>query len=193
MKRLGIFGGTFNPPHSGHLIVARHVAKRLRLERVFFVPSYISPHKRRGEERLSSHRLKMVKLAVAEDPLFEVWEGEMRRKGPSYTYRTLEEFAERFPKTHLFFLIGADNFPDFKHWKLPGRILELATLVVMSRPDAKLQRSGRPRHSAIRFVSVPRVNTSSSRVRAAVKKGEPIVDLVPPGIAKYIRRHGLYR
>ncbi|HTX19404.1 MAG TPA: nicotinate-nucleotide adenylyltransferase [Bacteroidota bacterium] len=193
MKRLGIFGGTFNPPHLGHLIVARHVARRLSLERVFFVPSFISPHKRKGEDQLSKHRLTMVKLAVAGDPLFEVWEGEMKRKGPSYTYRTLEEFAKRFPKTHLFFLIGADNFPDFRRWMLPDRILELATLVVMSRPDFKLPRTEKRRNPAIRFLRVPAVDTSSSLVRNATKKKDPIVGLVPPDVVEYIRRHKLYR
>ena len=192
LKRIGIFGGTFNPPHVGHLVVARFVADRLKLDKIFFVPSYISPHKNRGEERLAKHRLNMVNLAIAHEPHFEVWEGEMERKGRSFTYRTLEEFRQDFPGARLFLLIGADNVAEFGNWKYPRRILQLATVVAMSRPDSGVEGAGKSRAKGMRYLRVPAVEVSSSIVRSLIKNQKSIVPLVPASVRRYISRHKLY-
>src|SRR5450759_5261503 len=107
----------------------------LSMDMIYFVPSFISPHKRRGEETLASHRLKMVHRAIRNNKLFACSDLEIKQKGTSYTYRTIESFHKTFPGSRLFLLIGADNFVEFRTWKYPDRICEKATLVVISRPS----------------------------------------------------------
>ena len=142
ITRIGIFGGTFNPPHAGHLIVAESVCEQLKLDKLFFVPSYISPHKKRGEDKLAVHRARMVRLAIRSNPRFDFSGMEVKRKGMSFTYETVEAFYRNYPGCKLFLIIGADNFSDFHTWKNPGRILNLASLVVMNRPLHKSRNAG---------------------------------------------------
>jgi nicotinate-nucleotide adenylyltransferase len=191
--RIGIFGGTFNPPHIGHLIVAQRVCEQVRLDKLIFVPSFISPHKRKGEDALALHRLRMVRLAIKNNPLFVVSDIEVTRRGTSYTYATLEEFRGRFPGSKLFLIIGADNFTEFHTWKNPERILELASLIVMNRPRTAIVSGTSAFAKRSRFVTVPDIDISSSGLRRIVRDGDSIAYLVPEGVARYIRRHRLYR
>jgi len=193
LKRIGIFGGTFNPPHVGHLIVAQHVCVQLRLDKLYFVPSYISPHKRRGEEEVADHRFRMVCEAVRNNRLFACSSEELKRKGSSFTVDTLEAFSRHLAASRLFLIIGADNFSEFHTWKNPDRILQLATLVVMNRPRNKITRQKKSIAKRARFVTVPDVDISSTEIRKLVRRGEPIRYLVPAEVARYIKRHGLYR
>lgn len=193
MKRIGIFGGTFNPPHKGHLIVAERVCEVLRLDRIYFVPSFISPHKRRGEETLASHRLEMVKLAVRANKKFAASDIEVAAQETSYTYKTIESFRKRFPKSELYFIIGMDNYVELSTWKYPDRIIASATIVVVNRPSDKPRRLRSRFAKSTRFVSIPNIEISSSDVRAWVKKSRSIRYLVPDAIEGYILRKNLYR
>ena len=190
---IGIFGGTFNPPHVGHLIVVESVRERLKLDRVIFVPSYISPHKRRGEETLAAHRLKMVRLAIQGNPSFSVSDIEIKRKGTSYTFETLETLQKEYHGAKLYLLMGIDNFVEFHTWKKPQRIAELATLVVMNRPAEPRATSKRKLRSVTEFVPVPEIQLSSTDIRMRVREGKTIRFLVPDSVAHYIMRTKLYR
>ncbi len=190
---IGIFGGTFNPPHLGHLIVAEHVRETAGLDKVIFIPSYISPHKQASEEKNAGSRLEMVKLAIEGNSYFTVSDIELRRKGTSYTFETVEALHREHPKDALFFLIGMDNFIEFQTWKYPERIIQHAKLVVMNRP--LYQQASEPlrfSESAI-FVDVPNIEISSSKIRASVKMHRSIHFLVPPEVEGYIMQHGLYQ
>jgi len=193
MKRIGIFGGTFNPPHTGHLIVAERICEQLNLDKVFFIPSYISPHKKKGENKLALHRLRMVRLAVRLNPRFGWSNIEVKRKGLSFTYETVEEFHRDFPGSKLFLIIGADNFSEFHTWKNPERIVELASLVVMNRPLFKSGPTNRKFDKNARFVSVPDIQISSSEIRRIVRQRKSVRYLVPRQVSEYIERNKLYR
>jgi len=192
-KRIGIFGGTFNPPHVGHLIVAQHVCEHLKLDRVYFVPSYISPHKRKGEEKLALHRSRMVRAAIRNNPVFATSDEELTRRGNSYTVDTLVAFHAQFPGSRLFLIIGADNYPEFHTWRNPLQILQLATLVVMNRADTKISVLKRSSRDKVRFVAVPKIDISSSQIRHIVRAGGSIRYLVPSEVEVYLQRHHLYR
>ncbi len=192
-KRIGIFGGTFNPPHLGHLIVAEHVQSMLSLDTIYFVPSFISPHKRRGEETLAAHRLKMVRLAVGNRKEFNASDIEILAKGTSFTYATVEAFRRRFKGAKLFLLIGADNFVEFQEWKFPERIVRQATLVVMTRPDYDPRASKSVFSSSAKFLRVPHIEISSTDIRRRIKQGKTIDHLVPEKVRKYIAQHRLYQ
>jgi nicotinate-nucleotide adenylyltransferase len=193
ITRIGIFGGTFNPPHAGHLIVAESVCEQLKLDKLFFVPSYISPHKKRGEDKLAVHRARMVRLAIRSNPRFDFSGMEVKRKGMSFTYETVEAFYRNYPGCKLFLIIGADNFSDFHTWKNPGRILNLASLVVMNRPLHKSRNAGTKHDTGIRFVLVPDIQISSTEIRAMVRRHASIRYQVPQAVLQYLQRHKLYK
>jgi nicotinate-nucleotide adenylyltransferase len=193
VKKIGIFGGTFNPPHVGHLIVAESICDQLGLDKLYFVPSFISPHKKRGEERLALHRLQMVRLAVSLNPRFDFSDIEIKRRGTSYTYTTVEAFRLNFSGSKLFLIIGADNYAEFNTWKNPERILALASLVVMNRPSQKLSTGGKKDSKKVLFAVVPNVEISSSAVREMIHYGKSVQYLVPRVVHQYIQRHRLYR
>ncbi|MDE3058274.1 MAG: nicotinate-nucleotide adenylyltransferase [Bacteroidota bacterium] len=189
---IGIFGGTFNPPHVGHLIVAEHVRQAVKLDEIIFVPSFISPHKRAGEEREARARLAMVKLAIEGNSRFTVSDIELKRKGTSYTFETVESLHREYLHAALFFLIGMDNFIEFQTWKSPERIVQQAKLVVMNRPSYQRTSERLPFFESALFVDVPNIELSSSEIRAAVKARRPIRYLVPSAVEHYIMKHRLY-
>jgi len=189
---IAVFGGTFNPPHNGHLIVAENVRDTLRLERVLFIPAARSPHKGVQSLAPAADRLAMTRLAIEGNPAFTVSEMEIARGGTSYTIDTLREVAGAYPGARLKLLIGADNLFDFEGWKSPGEILDLADLVVLTRPgfEPPSPRSGFLERATV--VSVPAVGISGTDVRRRVKFNRSIRYLVPPAVEEYIRRHALY-
>ena len=193
ITRIGIFGGTFNPPHAGHLIVAESVCEQLKLDKLFFVPSYISPHKKRGEDKLAVHRARMVRLAIRSNPRFAFSDVEVTRKGMSFTYETVEAFYRNYPGCKLFLIIGSDNFSEFYKWKNPERILDLASLVVMNRPLHKSRNAGKKHDTGIRFVLVPDIQISSTEIRAMVRRHASIRYQVPQAVLQYLQRHKLYK
>lgn len=190
--KLGVYGGTFSPPHVGHLIVATAVREQLGLERVLFVPGAVPPHKTGQEILDGSHRLAMLRLAVEGDEGLGVSDIELRRGGVSYTVETLEELARRHAGAELHLLIGMDNYTEFDTWREPGEILRLARLVVMTRPG--YTKRGAPELPAERviFCDVPEIEIASRQIRKRVREGKPIRYLVPPAVERYVLEHRLY-
>lgn len=195
-RRLGLFGGTFDPPHMGHVLVARDVADELKLDEVLWIPAGAPPHKDpRGVSR-GPLRLEMAQAAARSDPRFRVVDLELRRDGPSYTVDTLRALAADYPGAQLFLLVGADQIRTFEHgWKEPLEILRMATLVLMDRegevaPDAAPDLPGMERAL---HVAVTRVDVSSSEVRARVAEGRDVSHLVPAGVGAIVERERLYR
>jgi nicotinate-nucleotide adenylyltransferase len=193
--RLGIFGGTFDPPHTGHVAVARDVADALDLHRVLWVPTRVPPHKV-GPTTRPDTRLEMTRRAAAADPRFVISDLELRREGPSYTVDTVRTLVAEHPGAHLFLLVGADQVETLDSgWKDPSEILRLATLVIMDREgrDARALAPPMPGMEDAIHVPVTRIDVSSTQIRALVAGGSDVAELVPPGVVGIIQREGLYR
>jgi nicotinate-nucleotide adenylyltransferase len=185
--RIGILGGTFDPPHTGHLIAAQDCFVALRLDRVDFVPARQPPHKRSRPISASAIRHAMLTAAVAGDDRFRVDAIELDRQGPSWTVDTLKEYHARDAGAELFLLVGMDQYLEFETWREPAEIARLATIVVMARGgDA-------PRGSGIRRVDVTRIDISSTAIRERVRRGESIRYLVPDAVERIITQNALYR
>jgi len=197
-RRLGLFGGTFDPPHFGHLVVAQDAVERLALDRLLFVVAGLPPHK--VGQRLSPPelRLEMVRAAVAGNPAFGVSAVEMERHGPTYTVDTLRTLREMHPKTELFFLLGTDQLAEFHEWREPEDIVSLATLVAMAREGAAVDPVSTmilPADLKVDFVRIPvtRLDVSSTDIRSRVQEGRSVRYLVPPEVHRIMEDHGLYR
>ena len=192
MRRIGLFGGTFDPPHLGHLALAEVARDRLRLDEVRFVPSGRPPHKRGARVSPARHRLAMTRLAVRGNPIFTVSTIETRRGGPSFTVETLRHVANEKPPARLFLLMGADSLEEFATWRDPDAIRRLATLVVAVRPGGG-RKPGRGRDRRVVHLENPGLAISSSLVRTRVRAGRSVRYLVPESVRAYVVRHGLYR
>ncbi len=190
--KTGIFGGTFNPPHMGHLIVAEHVRTGLGLDKIFFIPSYITPHKQEGESDLATERLEMTKLAALSNDKFECSDIEVKKKETSYSLQTVEYLLDQYPNDAFFLIVGMDNYLTFHLWKEPKKILEMTTLVVMNRPGYTKQINEIIGTNHVVFVDVPSVDISSSDIRQRVKEKKSIHSLVPDNVEEYIISNGLY-
>jgi len=199
--RVGVLGGTFDPPHLGHLILAQEALQALGLSQVLFVPAG-EPWRKAGRELSPrDHRIAMVRLAVGDNPHLAVSTAEVERPGPSYTAETLAELRQQFgSEPELFFIMGADSLTDFPHWHQPHRILELARLAVAERAplgDEGLQ-EGIPEEIAealrerVVWLPMPLVAISASAVRERVRQGLSIRYWVPQAVEEYIRGHRLY-
>ncbi len=221
--RLGVLGGTFDPPHLGHLALARHALQELALDRVLLMPARQSPHKpalpaQEGHLHAdAAERLEMCRLISTEEPHIGVSDLELQREGPSYTVDTLRELHGGHLHTSLTFILGADVARTLPAWREPQELLELAGLAVAVRSGTAarevrealgslLAKKGPPRARArvrgdgdvfqtdrVRFLSMPTVEISSSLVRERVRRGEPVVELVGAAVAAYIEQRGLYR
>jgi len=205
--RLGIFGGTFDPPHVGHLLAASDAIEHLALDRLVFVPVATQPLKTSRTTAPAVDRLAMVRLTAGNDPRLGTDSVELDRDGLSYTVDTLREFARRAPSAERFFLVGADVLSTFADWRDPHVVLDLATLAVLTRradPGAATTGFGRPEGSnegdlsavlAQRSTVVPtrRIDVSSTEIRARVRSGRSIHGFVTDAVAEYIGSHGLYR
>lgn len=190
--RLGIFGGTFDPPHIGHLIVADDVMAALELDRIVFIPTGTHPLKRDKVEAPSHLRVEMIRAATAGAQRFVVDEREMRRVGPSYTIDTITEYGEEFPDAELYLLIGSDILSEIHRWNSVIQIAERARIVVMSRPDAP-EALGLTTDLETTRVNVTHVDISSSEIRERVRSGRAFRYLVPDGVYEIIAEHSLYR
>ena len=215
--RLGIFGGTFDPPHVGHLLAASDAFEYLSLNRLVFVPAAMQPLKvGRPSAAPSAHRLAMVRLMMDGDPRFGIDPVEVEREGLSYTVETLRGFRVQFPLAERYFLVGADVLSSFAKWREPREVLALATLAILTRrddgpPSSSDIESARTRSPAAatepavpdalasevaaRSVRVPtrRIDVSSTEIRDRVRCGRPIRGFVTDAVAEYISSHGLYR
>jgi len=188
----GIFGGTFDPPHVGHLIVAEHMREAAGLDRIIFVPSAISPHKQHQATSSPTHRLAMLRLSIADHPPFSVSSSEIERRGISFTIDTLINLRKIFSEDVLSLIIGMDNLVDFQEWKDPLKILEVARLLVMTRPDAEAPSSPSMPKGTYDVYPVPAIEISSSEIRRRVSEGLSIRYMVTPSVEAYIKNHQLY-
>jgi nicotinate-nucleotide adenylyltransferase len=187
---IGILGGTFDPPHVGHLIVASDVHAALGLDRLLLIPSAAPPHKRGRVRASAEQRLRMVRAAVEGDPRFEVDDLELRRSDASYTVDTLRELRDRFPARELFFVIGVDQLQEFHTWREPEEVARLARLAVVSRGG---ESAGPDTPFPVRAVSVTRIDLSATDIRRRVAAGESIRYLVPDAVREIIEREKLYK
>lgn len=189
--RIGIYGGTFNPPHRAHLEIARQALRHLALDEVIFVVAAVPPHKQ-GEVYVGSEdRLAMVEAMVAEEPRMRVSRMELEREGPSYTVDTLRAFHALHPHTKLFFLVGGDSLQDLPRWREPGAILAEADLIVAMRPGISQEVPPMLReHCHVLPGLAPPI--SSTDIRNRLAQGEDVRALVPPPVERVIRERGLY-
>lgn len=191
--QVAIFGGTFNPPHIAHLIVAEHVRIELSLDRVIFVPAAIPPHKVNDGIIAPQHRVEMLRRTIQNNPHFSLSEMEIIRGGVSFTVDTLHQLKIEHPDDQFFLLIGMDNLLEFHTWKSPEKILELATVVVMTRPGFTERDVPAAMKDKVRICAVPEIDVSSREVRQRVSEGKSIQHLVTDPVRDYIILHGLYR
>jgi nicotinate-nucleotide adenylyltransferase len=212
---VGILGGTFNPPHLGHLALAHHAHEELGLQRVVLMPAHVPLHKPTDEDPGAEHRLRMCRRLVDDASGVSVCALEVERGGPSYTVDTLKVIHASHPDVQLTFIVGADTASTLPAWREPAKLLELADLAVAARagygrrevldavaplatafggdaPAPQAVASDR-RSGGVRFLEMPVMEISSSAVRRRVARGEPVENLVGPTVARYIAEHGLYR
>lgn len=197
--RIGIFGGTFDPPHIGHQILAAEAAAQLSLERVLWVVTPTPPHKLGRSISSDRVRLRLVRAAAGGNPLFEVSKIEFERPGPHYAADTLSALSARYPGAALFYLMGGDSLRDLPTWHEPGLFVQrCAGVGVMRRPDdtvdlAALERVLPGIRAKTHFVDAPLIEISATDIRARAAAGQPFRYLVPPGVYRLIERLQLYR
>ncbi|NOY05921.1 MAG: nicotinate-nucleotide adenylyltransferase [Chlorobi bacterium] len=191
--RTGLLGGTFDPPHTGHLILAEHARVELELDRVLFVPNSISPFKTTRHISDADIRAEMVQLAVSDNPHFSTELFEISRQGVSYTVDTLRHLTAKHPADEFILLMGADTFTDFPHWKDPDVVVSLAQLAVGVRPGSTHDFSSHQYKNNAIFLHTPLIDISSSSIRRRVREGKSIQYLVPWAVKIFIESTGLYR
>ena len=191
--RLGLFGGTFDPPHIGHLAVAEACREGAALDRVLWIPARVNPHKQGRDRTPGDVRLALVRAAIKGHPHFSASDVELRRDGASYTVDTLRHLRDEHPDADLCWIVGGDSLASFASWREPREILRLARLVAYPRPGADL--GGVPPWVLARttLVDAPRLEVSSTEVRARVADGRSVRYLVPEGVREIVRERGLYR
>ena len=198
MPRLGVLGGTFNPPHFGHIAVARAARAQLGLDRVLLMPANRNPFKQAAPDPGPRHRLEMCRLAAAGEPGIEACGLEVERGGASFTVDTLRAIHASHPDAALTFILGADTATSLPSWREPRELVRLAELAVAARGGAAREQVAgalAPLADAglrLRFLELPEVDVSASDVRRRVAAGEPIAGLVSPAVAAYIAEHDLY-
>jgi nicotinate-nucleotide adenylyltransferase len=198
MGHIGILGGTFNPPHMGHLVMAQEALDQLGLDRVVFMPVAVPPHKEAREDPGAAARVDLCRLAVAGDERLAVSTLEIERGGASYTVDTLRVLHDLEPEHDLIFIVGGDMAQSLPAWREPESLLALARLAVAEREGVRrddISRRLEPLHPGDRlvFFDMPRIDISSSAIRRRVAEGRPIRYLVPDAVAEAIAERGLYR
>jgi nicotinate-nucleotide adenylyltransferase len=196
--KIGLLGGTFNPPHIAHLVCAAEAHDQLGLDRVLLVPTARPPHKDVPDDPGSDHRARMCELAVAGDDRLGVSRIELERPGPSYTVDTLKALHERTPEDNLTFIVGGDMAHSLPTWHDPEGILRLARIAVAERAEVRRadiaeRLTGLAGDDRVAFFDMPRIDVASSDLRRRVAVGRPIRYLVPDPVVSYIEQEGLYR
>jgi nicotinate-nucleotide adenylyltransferase len=191
LKRIGIFGGSFDPPHIGHLVIAEMARRLLNLDAVYLVPAYQPPHKEGSHASTAQDRLAMTKLSVHGNARLKVSDLELRRKGISYTVDTVRAFRKRFRTAELFLIIGSDSLRQFHFWKSPAEILAEVSLIVYRRPRSV--RTNASLHTRnLSFIKGPLMDISSSDIRKRIQRGKSIRYLVRDNVLQFIKRKMLY-
>lgn len=190
--RLAFFGGSFDPPHVGHLLVAQDAFEQLALDRLVVIPAATQPLKS-AEVTPAAQRLEMTRLTFGDDPRFEVSDVEVRRGGVSFTVDTLEHFAARHPDAERFLLLGADVLATFGQWREPARVLSLARPVVLVRHSDEAEQPAELAGARVLKLATRRVDVSSTEIRARARSGRSIRGFVTDSVAALIERDGLYR
>lgn len=219
--KIGLFGGTFNPFHQGHLQVAQDVLQQFLLDTIHFIPCALPPHKATGSLATAAQRLEMVRLAVADRPAFVVSDVEIQRQGPSYTWDTLQYYKSALASdVHLYFMVGLDAFLEIHTWKLYRRLFDEVAFIVMSRPGVTTAEDDirdtvlgfarelispdyqrvegpnmiqHPDKPPIHLASVTPVDIASSQIRHMIRTNEAIAQWVASPVARFIEEKGLYR
>ena len=191
--KVGLFGGSFNPPHLAHLVIAETAREQFNLDQVLWVPGRNPPHKTGIEMASAACRLAMTRLATQDNPSFKVSKLEMEREGPSYTVDTLRHLQKQYPSRSYALVIGGDSLATFDEWHRPEEIVERVPLIVYNRYEAALAEVDERYTRHARYVEAPRLDISSTAVRRCLQKGISIRYLVPEAVRGYIRKHNLYR
>jgi nicotinate-nucleotide adenylyltransferase len=212
-RRIGLFGGTFNPIHLGHLRGAEEIRESFDLQEVIFIPAAIPPHKEIEEVIEARHRLEMVRLATASNSHFSVMDIELKRPGKSYSIETIRYFQERYPDG-LYFILGRDAFVEIETWKNFQQLFSLSNFIVMTRPglqrasstfqlpgtlvsffqfDQKVKGWIHPSGHTLHFKEISYLDISSTKIRELIERGESVRYLIPPEVEAYIQQYRLYR
>lgn len=199
--KLGLFGGTFDPIHRGHVEPAKRALERLQLDRLFFAPTALPPHKSGPRHASALRRFAMVEMALLDEPRLEVSEVEMTRSERAYTVETLESLREEHPGARLFLLVGADAFRQLPSWRRWREILEMVETAVMVRPGWRLEEEDLvPEQRAaieakrVHFVENPPVDLSGTEIRRRLREGKTLPDgALHPRVLDYVQKYGLYR
>lgn len=195
-RRIGIYGGTFDPVHLAHLVLAEQCREQAGLDEIWFIPAHHPPHKDSVMISSASHRRQMLEFAIAGHDRFRISTVELDRAGPSFTVDTLEALTQQHPAVTWSLLIGADSLHDFPTWRQPERITQLARLVVVNRGQTPLPylQPYRDRYGDVcDVVRMPGMDIAASDIRQRVQQGKTIRYLVPRAVEVYIRQHHLYR
>ena len=200
MQRLGIFGGTFNPPHKGHIYIVKEALIGAKLDKVIFMPCLQPPHKSVAGDVSAEHRYEMTKLAIQNEPRFEISDLEIKSGGPSYTAKTLEILKKEYPTSRLCFVLGGDSLRDLEKWYHPERIFSLAEIVALRRggiEDRTFEESAeayRSKYDAeITVVDISPVKVSSSEIRKLLSEGRDVRHIMDEAVLEYIQKQGIYK
>ena len=197
-RRLGFLGGTFDPPHIGHLLLAETARQQLYLERVYFLPAGQPPHKRDEPVSPAAQRVGMTEMSIAGNPHFAVDTIDVKRTPPHYTVTLLPLLHERYPNSEIWMLIGGDSLRDLPAWHKPQEVLAKCQLAVQPRPGAKvdwesLEAALPGATESVEILDGPAIAVSSTRIRQWRAAGHSLRYLVPPKVRAFIIREGLYR
>lgn len=199
--KTGIMGGTFNPIHNGHLMLAEHVMEEFGLDEIWFMPNGNPPHKRQESIGTStSDRLEMVRIAIGDCPKFSIQPYEAEKKTVSYSYQTMEEFRKSYPDRDFYFIIGADSLFQMETWGHPDRLLSCCTVIAAKRDSKETDQDMKKQisyleekyHAQILLSRSSVFEVSSSEIREMIQRNHPIEGLVPDGVADYIRENHIY-
>jgi nicotinate-nucleotide adenylyltransferase len=199
ISRIGVLGGTFDPPHHGHLLIARQAFHQLKLNQVLFAPAHQPPHKIDQSITPIRHRLEMVRLAIADQPGFVLSRIDVDRQGPTFTVDTMRLLRQQFGEAStLYFIMGMDSLMNILTWHAPEQLIQVCKLAVFARPGfraniGELEKQLPGLRERIVFLSTPTLNVAASELQKRVRDGQSIEDCVPKAVAKYIEENGLYK
>jgi len=196
LKRIGVFGGAFNPVHTAHLIIAEDVRQQMHLDKVLFIPYAKPPHKEHSELSDAEIRLHMINLAISDNPFFESSDMEIKRGKNSITYTvdTLLELREKYKneQVKLYLIIGIDNLIDLHTWKDPGKLFLLSEVIVLNRPGYLIQNVQNDYNRQVIFIPAPNLDISATDIRFKIKENKSIKYLVPKAVEEFIKNNKLY-